>query len=123
MNTNTISRDEAALLLSKLLNESTPVVAWFTSKNGPTVVLRGFVESITFENGLLISSVRGRPGTSSTLVVPLPGDPLGSECSFMFGDKREIEDSRREELANKYGDAALIVLLPSGARLNLLFTP
>lgn len=122
MSDNKISRDDAALLLNKLLTESTPVVAWCKSGDGPSVVLRGFVDSITFD-GLVISSVKGKPGTSSHLTVPLPGTPLGSECTFLFGDKREIEESTREELASKYGDAALVVLLPSGATLNLLFTP
>jgi hypothetical protein len=126
MSTNIISLDDARLLLHKLKSESIPVVAFFAAVDGSTVVLPGFVSGITSEDGLVISSVRELPLplSASILTVKLPGDPQGSECSFMYGDKREVEDERRrEELAGKYGDSGLAILLPSGARLNLLFTP
>ena len=94
MSDNKISRDDAALLLNKLLTESTPVVALCKSGDGPSVVLPGFVDSITFENGLVISSVKGKPATSSHVTVPLPGTPLGSACTFMFGDRRHEKNLR-----------------------------
>jgi hypothetical protein len=123
MSTNIISLTEASLLLDKLVTEPIAVVAFFVSVDGSKTVLRGFVDSITLEDGILISATRGKPNESSTLAVGLPGDPLGADCTFVYGDKRELDESRREELSAKYGDAALSILFPSGSRLNLLFTP
>lgn len=123
ISTNTIPLNEAALLLDKLLTESIPVVAVFVSPEGSRTILRGFVDNITADDDILVSAIKGKPATSSKLSIPFPGEPLGSDCRFGFGDKREIDESQREELAAKYGDAALVVFLPSGSRLNLLFTP
>ena len=103
------------------MTESIPVVAFHKAADGSETILRGFVDSITAEAGLLISGAKGEPGASSTLSVPLPGDHLGVDCRFGYGDKREIEESRREELAAKYGDTVLAIFLPSGSRLSLIF--
>ena len=126
MSSSIIPLVDARLLLNKLMSEAIPVVAFFAAVDGSTVVLPGFVSGTKSEDGLVISSVRDLPLplSASILTVKLPGDPPGSECSFMYGDKREVEDERRrEELAGKHGDSGLAILLPSGARLNLLFTP
>jgi hypothetical protein len=121
MDPNEVSLLEASDLLTKLLTESIPVLAFYKSADGSETILRGFVDSITAEAGLLVSGVKGEPGASSTLSVPLPGDRLGADCRFGYEDKRVIEESRREGLAAKYGDTALVIFLPSGSRLSLMF--
>jgi hypothetical protein len=119
MSNTPIQYNDGILLTKKLLAESIPVVARLASLDGSETGLRGFVDSITFLNGLVGSAVKGSPSTSSHFKVPLPGNPIASECQFFYGDKREIEETKREELAERYGDAVLTIMLPSGSRLNL----
>jgi len=116
MSKNEISLDEAGRLLYKLMTESIPVLAFFVSESGADTHLYGFVDSITDELGLVISSTQGAPSISSTLGVPM-GNPVGTGCRFSLGS------ATNEDLALKFGNTALSVRLPSGAHLTLFFTP
>jgi len=116
---NKISRSEAGLLLDKLIRENIPVVAFFI-KDGVQVKLRGFVSKITASVGLEIIA---RQDSTSTgyLIVPI-GEPVGSGCVFAYGDKRELPERTREELAERLGEAVLIIATPGGGQLRLFFT-
>ncbi len=117
---NEISLDEVGLLVDKLMRESVPVVAFFASKDGVQVKLRGFVDSVTAEVGLVVAAKQGSaPGYLS---VPV-GNPVGSGCKFSYGDKRELPEQKRDEWAEKLGEAVLTVLRSDSSRLYLFFTP
>jgi hypothetical protein len=117
MSKNAISWDEAGLLINKLMKESSPVLAFLVTPDGAHSKLYGFVDSATFDVGLVISAKQGSPSTSSTLKVPIAGG------EFLYGDKREMAEDIREELAAKYGEAVLMLLLPSGSVFSLIFNP
>src|SRR5580704_9968376 len=118
MSKNVISWDEADLLINKLINESIPVVAFFVAADGAHTTLRGFVDSATAEAGLVVCSTQGNPSAGSRLRVPITE---GGE--FAFGDKREMPKASREELAAQYGEAMLVLYLPSGSVFSLIFNP
>jgi hypothetical protein len=122
MSKNEISLEDVGLLINKLMTESIPVIAFFVSREGVQVKFRGFVDSVTAEMGLHLATAKGSPEGSSYLSVPV-GNPVGSGCRFVFGDKRELPEEKREEWVGKLGDSALTILLPFGARLSLFFTP
>jgi len=117
MTENVISWDEAGLLINKLMKESIPVLAFLASADGAHSKLLGFVDSATLDTGLVISTKQGSPSTSSFLRVPVSGG------EFLFGDKRELDESVREELSAKYGEAVLMLRLPSGSVFSLIFNP
>lgn len=108
-----ISFEDAGCLLQKLISESIPVIAFFAATDGSHMKLSGFIDSISGE-GLIISSKRGE--FSSFINVP-----IGADCEYAYGDKREIPEHSRERLSEQYGECALTVSLPSGFRLILLF--
>ncbi len=117
MSRNVISWDEAALLIKKLMAESIPVIAFFVSADGSHTKLLGFVDSATFDDGLVICGTQGKPTKSSYIRVP-----LADGCECLFGDKREMaEEEGREELAAKYGEAVLMLRLPTDSTLSLFF--
>ena len=122
MSKNEISSTDAGLLLEKLVRESVPVVAFFISPDGVRSKFRGFVDSVTSGTGITVASKQGSPAETGYLSV-LIGNPAGTGCTFVFGDIRELPEEKREESANKLGEAALSISLPTGARLTLFFTP
>jgi hypothetical protein len=118
-----ISQEEAGLLIDKLMRESIPVVAFFVSKENVQVKFRGFVDSVTSAVGLVLCTVQGAPAGSANSYLAIPmGDPVGTGCKFVYGDKRELPEEKREEWAGRLGEAALSITVPYGARLNLFFT-
>ena len=117
MSKNIISWDEAGLLIKKLMTESIPVLAFLVSSDGSQTKLHGFVSSVTAEVGLVVCAEQGKPGTSSSVRVPIVG------AEFLFGDKREMAEDVREELAAKYGEAILMLRLPAGSVFSLIFNP
>jgi hypothetical protein len=77
--------------------------------------IAGFVDSLTWDEGIIVSTTRPPSGTYLRF-------PVTHDCDFFFGDKREIpEEQGREALAAKFGDAALTVTTTSGDRLVLFF--
>ena len=115
MSKNEISLAEAGRRLNKLMAESIPILAFFVSESGADAHLYGFVDSITAEGGLVISSTQGMPSVSSTISVPI-GDPVGTGCKFVLGNATDAD------FALQFGDTALGVLLPSGDVLTIFFT-
>jgi hypothetical protein len=95
------------------------VVAYFVQA-GVQVKMRGLVESVTAADGLVLV-VKELETPVSYLVVPL-GSPVGAGCTFAYGDKRELPEQTREDLAEKLGDAVLIVNSPDGGQLRLFFS-
>ncbi len=116
---NEISVNEAGLLVDKLMQESIPVIAYFV-RDGIQVKMRGFVDTATSDVGLVIVAKQGSLPTGY-LTVPT-GTPVGSGCTFAYGDKRELPEQTRDELAERLGDAVLIINPPSGGQLRLFFT-
>jgi hypothetical protein len=115
MSKNVISRDEAGLLIKKLMTESIPVIAFLVTAEGAHSRLRGFVDSVTLDVGLVVCTEQGSPSKGSAIRVPIAGG------EFLFGDKRETAEDVREELAEKYGEAVLMLQLPSGSFFSLIF--
>jgi hypothetical protein len=99
------------------MTESIPVLAFLVTADGAHSKLYGFVDSVTFDVGLVVCTTQGSPSTSSCLRVPIAGG------EFLFGDKREMAEDVREELAAKYGEAVLMLRLPSGSVFSLIFNP
>ena len=120
MDKNEISLSDAALLIDKLMRESIPVVAYYI-RNGVQAKVRGFVDSVTAEVGLVVVAKQDSL-PSGYLAVPI-GAPPGEGCRFRYGDKRELLEGTREDLAEKLGEAVLIVYPPAGGQLRLFFNP
>jgi hypothetical protein len=117
MSKNVISWDDAGLLIKKLMVESIPVLAFLVTADGAHAKLYGFVDSVTVDVGLVVCPTPGKPSEGSSLRVPVVGG------EFLFGDKREMAEDVREELAAKYGEAILMLRLPSGSVFSLIFNP
>jgi hypothetical protein len=115
MSKNIISPEDAGNLLSKLMSESIPVVAYFVAADGSDCQMHGFVAGISKE-GLLIRE--SKEDTSSFLTVSLATPP--STC--LYRETRENLEEDRERLKLEYGESALSLLFPSGARVMLFFT-
>jgi hypothetical protein len=109
-----ISAEAAGLLLDHLMKDAIPVLAVFTSESGAVSKLYGFVDSISAQAGILISSTQGTPSISSTIAAPI-GNPAGTGCRF------SLEDAPDAELKLKYGDTCLVVHR-SGEVLMIFFT-
>ena len=120
MDENEISLSEAGLLINKLMRKSIPVVAYYI-RHGVQTKVRGFVDRVTAE-GELVVVAKQHSGPLGYLAVPI-GAPLGNGCRFRFGDKREIPEETRNELAGKLGEAVLIIYLPERGQLRLFFNP
>lgn len=121
MTKNEISVIEADLLLRKLIDEAIPVIAFYASREGVQARVRGFVEAITEVMGLQLTTNQSTAEARSHFSAPM-GSPVGNGCRFMYGDKRDLPESVREEWAGELGDMALTILLPYRARLTLFFT-
>ena len=121
MSKNEISVIEADLLLRKLIDEAIPVIAFYASREGVQARVRGFVEGVTEVMGLQLSTNQDAGEVRSHLSMPM-GSPVGNGCRFMYGDKRELPESVREEWSGELGDMALTILLPYRARLTIFFT-
>jgi hypothetical protein len=115
-----ISLEEAGLLLDKLIQEAVPVVAFFTSKDGVQVKLRGLVDSVTAEVVLVVAA-KQEAVSAGYLSVPI-GSPVGTDCKFSYGDKRELPEQMRDKWAEELGEAVLTVVGPDSSRLHLFFT-
>lgn len=120
MSKNEISLDEARLLILKLIEESIPVVAYYI-RNGVQAKVRGFVNSVSAEVGLVVVAKQDSTPVGY-LAVPI-GAPAGEGCRFRYGDKRELPEATRDEWAEKLGEAVLIIYLPGGGELRLFFNP
>lgn len=101
MSKNEISPDEAGLLIHKLMQKSIPVVAYYI-RNGVQAKVRGFVDSVTDEVGLVVVAKQDSVPVGY-LAVPI-GVPVGHECRFRYGEKRELPKETRDELADKLGE-------------------
>ena len=115
MDDREISSDEAGQLLDRLMKKSIPVLAVLLSESGAVSHVYGFVDSITAKSGLIVSSTQQMPSMSSYIAAPI-GNPAGAGCRF------SLENAPNERLELTYGDSALNVRLPSGARLTIFFT-
>jgi hypothetical protein len=121
MSKNEISAVEADLLLRKMINEAIPVIAFYASREGVQARVRGYIEAITDVMGLQLATNQDAPETRSHFSIPM-GNPVGNGCRFMYGDKRELPESVREEWAGELGEMALTIVLPYRSRLTLFFT-
>jgi hypothetical protein len=106
-------------LLDKIFRECIPVVAFF-KRDGVQVKLQGLVDSVTSAAGLVVVAKQDSVPVGY-LCVPI-GLPIGTGCSFAYGDKRELPVETREESA-KLGEAVLIIYTPDRGELRLFFTP
>lgn len=110
-----ISLSEASDLISKLISERIRLIAFFRSALTETR-LPGFVDSVTAENGLVIS-VSGPPIDVARGYFRISFD----RCDFWYGDKRELP-KEMSGLSDKYGESILAVrFLNSGDLLGLFF--
>jgi len=116
---NEISVGEADLILEKLYSEAVPVVAYYV-RDGVKVMRHGVVTGVSPEVGLTVADEESVP-LYDYLAVSL-GAPLGAGCTFWYGDKRELSDENRAEMAEKLGDAALLIQCPDGGHLRLYFS-
>jgi hypothetical protein len=113
-----ISVDDTSDLLTKLLSERVPLVAFFRS---PFFEAKtpGFVDSITKEDGVTIS-VSGPPVDASKgyIFVRSPNRP----CDCWYGEKRELPESLKH-LSDTFGESILVIRFPeSEETLALFFT-
>ena len=113
-----VSQAEAADLLNKLLSEHVPVQAFFFSNTGTRISLFGFVDSVTRDNGVVVS-VSGPPidlarGYFNFL-------PFDNGCEFWYGEQRELPPESRP--IESRGESCLSFKLPnSGEQVALFFT-
>jgi hypothetical protein len=114
---NIITWNEALDLAGKLLNEETPVHASSFSPSGLRARVRGFIDSITDSNGLVVSSVRPPSDAVAWMAVPL----RRRDATCYFGDKRDFAEVGREELAPTYGDTVLAFHFNDSNDLLILF--
>ena len=110
-----MTREAAGLLLDQLMKRAIPILAVLVSESGAVSHVYGFVDSITAKSGLIVSSSQGMPSMSSYIAAPL-GTPAGAGCRF------SMEKAPDDALKLKYGDSALNIHLPSGARFTIFFT-
>ena len=107
MSKNTVAFDEALDLLSKLINEPTPVTAIFSDIGGMTAFkFKGFVKQLSSEGLEVVSSRNEKP---DAILCP----PVGADCTF----------SCYERILDREGETALHVFFPRIGRLILFFTP
>jgi hypothetical protein len=119
MSKHIISAEDAGILLLKLFDERILVRAVLLFPCGTRVTFSGFVDSITEEVGLVLSLTRPPSDGAATISIPF----FDRECEFLYGDKRELPEDEREELADKYGDSVLSLDFADGLFVGLIFTP
>jgi hypothetical protein len=119
MSLNKISLEDADLLIRKLMSESIPVVAYMVCADGSHCKLKGSLDSVTQDTGVIVAGTQGKPAESSNLALVFG---KSDNLEIFFGDKREIPSDSREELAKRFGDTALTFRVrSSGAMLTLFF--
>lgn len=115
-----ISQAEAADLLGKLFTERIPLQAFLFSPHGTRVSFFGFVDSITRDNGVLVSAT-GAPIDLSRGYFNFR--PFDRNCEFWYGEKRELPLDLQITISETRGDSCLLFILPdSGERFGLFFT-
>ena len=67
MTRNPTTNEEGALLVKKLLDEATPVLAYLIGGDGSHGKVQGFVDSFTSEVGLVVSATKGLPSRADNL--------------------------------------------------------
>jgi hypothetical protein len=119
MNPNMISLDDARSLLTKLLEERIPVIAFFVTSTGDKVALSGKVDSISQLSGLVVSVAR--PPTAATGYLAVPINNRACECSY--GDVRLLPAEEREKFKDSFGESVLTIrFLDTEDTLGLFFT-
>ena len=114
-----ISQPETADLLNKLLTERIPVQAFFFSSFGTRISLPGFVDSVTRDNGVVIS-VSGAPIDISRGYLNF--FPFGRSFDFWYGERRELPPDL-QDVGEGRGDSVLLFISPKLAeRIGLFFT-
>ena len=102
---DTVSFGQGKNLLDKLFSQQTHVLAALTSPTGSQTILRGSVDSITQEGGLVISCIRPPSSGAGFISIPIFDRPL----SFAFGDSRDLPDAVRKEVDKRLGNTTLII--------------
>jgi hypothetical protein len=115
-----ISVGEAGDLLSKLLTERIPLRTMFLSRSGARIMMPGFVDSITPQNGLGLS-VSGPPIDVGRGFINVR--PFDRDCDFTYSKKRELPEDTRRELGGPDAESVLIMRFPDfGEMVTLFFT-
>lgn len=114
-----ISLSEANDLLKKLFDERKPLATFFITPSGARVRFNGFLTGSSKDKGIFITSQ------------PLPeggGDYINvspfreGECTFSYGEKREIPEELRNSPDDLGESALLIDFLRTGERFAIFFT-
>jgi hypothetical protein len=118
MDSNVISFEDGKSLLNKLFSEQIPVLAAFSSANGLEVHLRGAVDSISKERGLVVSHMRPPSEGAGFISVPLSDRSF----TFSFGTELDLPVESRNDLRERLGDMILILsFTDSRERLVLMW--
>jgi hypothetical protein len=119
MSSGAIPISDARLLINKLMEESTPLVAFLSCSDGSFARVAGCIETFTNKVGLVISSVKGKSVEVDTLCLAI-GD--GTSCEFFFGDHREMPEPVCASMVKRYGDTVLGIKVGStGSVLSLFY--
>jgi hypothetical protein len=120
MDKNTISSKEALELVSKLVAEKISVQASLFSPSGLRTRFRGFVDSLSELNGIVVCTESPvSPNEGAWISVPISNRDV--VCAY--ADMREFPDGDKERFAEDFGDTMLIVdFLDSKERFALTFT-
>lgn len=108
MSKNIISLDDARGLANKLITESTEIRAFFVSGDGARSIFVGRL--VHFSDMLYIAL-----GDGGYFKVP-----VSPECTFRFGDKREVGLSSVEEFS-RMGEMALSIAFAERSQLTMFF--
>jgi hypothetical protein len=73
-----ISEHDAELLIHKLIDEETRILAWFTSASGSVVLLVGTLEEFSAEEGVVIRLTVTEGDLDSSLTIPIKDCTLAS---------------------------------------------
>jgi hypothetical protein len=114
-----IANEVAVLLLDKLIRESTPVVAFYY-RGDIRFKLRGVVCAVAAQGGLIVTA-QATSRADGYLRLPI-GNPVGSGCTFLYDDKRDLPEETRSELTEQIGEAVLAIHTLDMARLELYFS-
>jgi hypothetical protein len=96
---------DAKDLLSKLLAEKIPVRVFAASSCGILADLTGFVDSITNEEGVIVSA-SGPPVDVSRGYVRFR--PFDTPCAVTYGEQRELPPEVRDTLTRVSGQSCLL---------------
>jgi len=106
-------------LVSKLLSERIPVLAFLSTSSGIRVRMPGFVDSKTNSDGIIVS-VSGPPIDVERGFLNVP--PIREECDFWYGEQRELPKSLRY-FGDLFGESGLVIrFLDSKDTFALFFT-